>query len=154
MTSSIGMTTRAAPRKERIVGNNDRILEPCDFSAIIQKANRTDIKLGFDFSIVDPFAKSFSRLDFAEIVKRREAEKIQKYDQYCKENHVNFSPIVFSALGMASDNAVSKIKDLLKKRPDMGSLVIQKINLVILKYGGRAVMKYYGLDKHLSLIHI
>ena len=108
------------------------------------KGRGVEEKIAFDFSIVDPFGISFRNLDFAQIVDRRETEKKNKYVEYCTRERIKFSPIIFSALGMASDNAVSKIKDLLKKRPDMGSLVIQKINLIILQYGGRAVMKYFG----------
>ena len=144
MAIDIGMSARAYPKKDKILGDNNRVIEPCDFSAVITNGRGVEENIGFDFSIVDPFGKSFGNLDFAQIVNKRETEKNEKYAEYCTRERIKFSPIIFSAFGMASDNAVNKIKDLLKKRPDVGSLVLQKINLIILRYGGRAVMKYYG----------
>ena len=144
MAIDIGMSARAYPKKDKILGDNNQFIEPCDFSAVITKNGGVEENIAFDFSIVDPFGKSFRNLDFAQIVNKRETEKNNKYAAYCTRERIKFSPIIFSAFGMASGNAVSKIKDLLKERPDVGSLVLQKINLVILKYGGRAVMKYYG----------
>ena len=103
-----------------------------------------EYKIAYDFTIIDPCNREYGNMSFVDAVKRKEADKNGMYLDECRRQGMSFSPIVFSAYGTVSNSAVEKIKEVLQKRGDLGSLALQEMNIVILKYGGAALRKYYG----------
>ena len=87
-----------------------------------------------DFSVVDPFADAFKNKTVQEAFASREKQKNDYYKELCQRDGITFKPVVFSAYGVASTNAIDDIKSVLKKDSNLCSKVLQLMNLEILSY--------------------
>lgn len=150
---SCNINCNASPKQNRIYTTNNsnavglQTFEPSDFSATIRKKDNTTYNLSMDFSVVDPFADAFKNKTVQEAFASREKQKNDYYKELCQRDGITFKPVVFSAYGVASANAIDDIRSVLKKDSNLCSKVLQLMNLEILKFGGLGLRKYYRLDE-------
>ena len=66
----------------------------------------------FDVRVTDTDSKSYLATDPSKILSRMEKEKKDKYSDVCSENHLHFTPLVYSVDGLEGTKAKAARKRL------------------------------------------